>query len=300
MMTPEMAEYCRAMLLVGIRDKLDQVFDQALETEDPLSDLILSLSTCISDDEQVLRVLREYTLNHPFDAREVCDLIREDVQERYLAGEMTRAEVTHTLYRIVMNLDKFWEEPWHDLTDGEYDLELLEDGHISEEVFNRCFDAWFFEGRRLNVWEVQRQFENENIEEKHTMIDKKLMHKLLWLLPLAAAVLTALPWCAKLRFFADGEYFFEYFSGYSLVPAGYGVWSYMVTGICGAVLAVLGFLHARNEQPRLLRWMMSVSIVAVLMGITPLAFGTMTIVSFLVLACLGATAVVVSRLRQDT
>ena len=132
------------------------------------------------------------------------------------------------------------------------------------------------------------------------MIDKKLMHKLLYLLPLAAAVLTALPWCAKLRFMADGgEYFFEYFSGYSLVPAGYGVWSYMVTGICGAVLAVMGFLYARNEQPRLLRWMMSVSIVAVLMGVTPLAFGTMTIVSFLVFACLGAAAVVVYRLRQD-
>ena len=130
------------------------------------------------------------------------------------------------------------------------------------------------------------------------MNDKKLAHKLLYLLPLAAAVLTALPWCAKLRFMAEGEYFFEYFSGYSLIPVGYAVWSPMVAGICGLILAALGFAHARNGQPRL-RWMMSISIVAVLMSVTPLAFGTMTIVGFLVFLAHGAEAVLLYRLRAD-
>lgn len=299
MMTPEMAEYYRAMLLVGFRDRLDQAFEHALETEEPLSDLILSMSTCISDDEQVLHILREYTLDHPFDAWAVCDLIRADVRERYMAGEMTRAEVTYTLYRIVMSLDRFWVDPWNDLTDGEYDLELFEDGHISEEVFNRCFDAWFFEGRHLNAWEVQRQFENENIEEKHTMNDKKLINKLLYLLPLAATVLTALPWCAKLRFFEDGVYYFKYFSGFSLVPATCGVWSPLVTGVCAAVMALMGMFHAKSERPDLLRWMMTVNIVAALMSITPFAFGTMTILGFLVCVALGAEAVLLYRLRQQ-
>ena len=50
-MTPETAEYYRAMLLVGIRDKFDAAFDDALETEDPLTDLVLSLCTCISDND---------------------------------------------------------------------------------------------------------------------------------------------------------------------------------------------------------------------------------------------------------
>ena len=129
------------------------------------------------------------------------------------------------------------------------------------------------------------------------MNNKKLMHKLLYLLPAAAAVLTALPWCAKLRLFADGEYFFEYFSGYSLVLTDYGVWCNMVTGIYSVVLAILGFVHARNEKPQLLSWIMDVSIVAVMMGVTPLAFGSVTIVGSLVFACLVATAVVVYRLH---
>ena len=35
-MTVEMVAYYRTMLLVGIRDRFDVAFDQALETEEPL------------------------------------------------------------------------------------------------------------------------------------------------------------------------------------------------------------------------------------------------------------------------
>lgn len=156
-MTPEMAEYYRAMLLVGIRDHLDAAFDHALETEEPLSDLILSLSTCISDNNQVLSVLREYTLDHTIDEQVVWDLILEDLRNRLLAGEMTRTDVVGMLCRIVRNLDVLWEEPWLSVTDVSYDLELFEDGVICEEVFNQCFDAWMYRGERLDAWTLQRQ-----------------------------------------------------------------------------------------------------------------------------------------------
>jgi len=154
-MTPEIAEYYRAMLLVGIRDKFDAAFDRALETEEPLSDLVLSLSSCISDVNQVLSVLHEYTLDYKIDEQVVRDLILEDLLSRYIAGEMTRADVTNTLYRIVWNLNKFWDDSWWKFTDIYYDLELYEDGVINEEVFNRCFDALFFCGERLAAWILQ-------------------------------------------------------------------------------------------------------------------------------------------------
>lgn len=157
-MTPEMAEYYRAMLLAGFRDKLDMAFDQALETEEPLSHLILALSTCISDDEQVQSVLREYTLTHAPDDQVVCNLIRDDLRNRLQAGEMSREQVAETLCSIVRSLDKFWEEPWNELAHGSYDLELYQDGLVCEEVFNRCFDAWFHEGRHLNAWELRREY----------------------------------------------------------------------------------------------------------------------------------------------
>lgn len=156
-MKSEMIAYYRAMLLVGIRDKFDAAFEHALETQEPLSDFVLSLSTCISDDNRVLSILREYTLNHPADEQAVCDLVLEDVCSRYLAGQMTRGDVAELLYRIVMNLDKFMDDPWHQLTYPHYDLELWQDGFVTEEVFNQCFDAWFFRRERLNAWQLQAE-----------------------------------------------------------------------------------------------------------------------------------------------
>ena len=151
-MTPEMVEYYCAMLTVGIRDKLDAAFDDALETEEPLSDVVLSLSTCISDDTQVFHVLHHYTLTHTIDEQAVCDLVKEDVIGRYLAGEFSREDAVETLYCIAWNMDKYWDDPWYELTSMSYALELWQDGHISEETFNRCFDAWFFHGVRLDPW----------------------------------------------------------------------------------------------------------------------------------------------------
>lgn len=156
-MIPETVAYYHAMLLVGIRDKLDEAFDHALETEEPLPDLALSLSTCISDDDAVLSVLQEYIWDHTIDDQVVYHLIRGDFRQRRLAEQLTRAEVTEYLYRIVMGLDKFLKEPWYELTTPEYVLELWQDGMIAEEVFNQCFDAWLFRGEELNPWRLQAE-----------------------------------------------------------------------------------------------------------------------------------------------
>lgn len=161
-MTPEYVEYYRAMLLAGIDDPFYRAFDRALEEEDPLSDLVLSLCTCVSDETAVLHILREYTLDHKPDDQAVCDLIVEDLRTRYLSGEMDRKTLGDTLYRIALKLDKLWEDPWCFLTSLAYDLELWEDGIISEDVFDQCFDSWLFQGKQLNPWDLQRKHINRN------------------------------------------------------------------------------------------------------------------------------------------
>ena len=160
-MIPETVAYYHAMLLVGIRDKLDEAFDHALEKEDPLSDLMLSLSTCISDDEAVLSVLQEYILDHTIDDQVVYHMIRGDFRQRRLSGQMTRAEVTEYLYGIVRSLDKFFADPWYDLTIPNYVFELWRDGFLAEEVFDQYFDAWLLRGENLNPWKLQEQLNNQ-------------------------------------------------------------------------------------------------------------------------------------------
>jgi len=158
MMTAEMAMYYSAMLQVGLGDNFYRAFDKALEEEEPLSSLTLSLCDCISDVNAVLHILMEYTLDHAVDEQVVCDLILEDVRVRYDSGEMSRVDVVTTLYDIARLLDKWWEDdPWDYLMIMSYDLELYEDGIISEEVFIKSFDAWWNGGERVDVWELHRK-----------------------------------------------------------------------------------------------------------------------------------------------
>lgn len=166
-MTPERAEYHRIMLMVGLRDKFDQEFDWALENEDPLSDIILSLTSCASDIEETIAVLHSFALDNDFDEEEVYALVLDDIRSRYLHGELSRAEVAQTLYSIATYLDKCWDEPWDDFLYLSYDLEEYEDGLISETEFIQRFDAWFLRGEPVRIFATKERFSHYTISWKH-------------------------------------------------------------------------------------------------------------------------------------
>ena len=178
MMTAEMAMYYSVMLQVGFGDNFYRAFDKALEEEEPLSALTLSLCDCISDVNAVLHVLREYTLDHAVDEQAVRDLVLEDLRGRLLAGEMTHADLVGTLYRIVQNLNKFWDEPWIDCWDISCDLELYEDGFINEDVFVESIDSWLHDGKRVNVWELQRKWNEQHNPKTKIGFWKRLWNKI--------------------------------------------------------------------------------------------------------------------------
>lgn len=159
-MTPESAAYHRLMLMVGLRDRFDAEVDHALETDDPITSPLLDLACCLSDTEKVISVLYEYTLAHQIDERKVCDLILNDLRSRYLGHQMTRAEITNTMYSILYYSGKRYLDPWEELAFASNVLELLEDHLISEEVFNECFDAFLLRGERLNAWTLQSKLES--------------------------------------------------------------------------------------------------------------------------------------------
>ena len=166
-MTPEMAAYYRAMLMVGLGDGFYEAFDKALEEEDPLSDLTRSLCSCISNEAEVIHILTEYTLDHILDEAAVRDLIVADIRKRYNSEEMTRIEVVRTLYAIVLALDKYWQELWDWCTIMNYALEVYEEGLASEEAFHECFDAWWSCGSCIDIWELQRQKNQQKLRKQH-------------------------------------------------------------------------------------------------------------------------------------
>lgn len=297
-MTPETAMYHRAMLLVGIHDRFDRDFDEALEQEEPLSDLILALCTCVSDRAQVISVLHNYTLAHPADETQVCRMIREDVLSRYQSGELTRVEVVSTLYDIVMQMDKFWQDPWQSLTELSWETELWDDGILSNDVFNQCFDAWFLRGERLDALKLQDEIGKRTTNGGVNMKKRKFWSILLILLPLIAAVLNALPNAVKLNFATPERTLPTYFSGYSMVPVGYACWGAMIAGVGGIVLTVMGIIAAVTNNGKLRGRMQGIAMAAALMGLTMLPMGNMTLVGAIVTALLAAEALLISYLKN--
>lgn len=145
-MTPESAEYHRLMLMVGLRDRFDQEFDHALEQENPLSDLILNLTSCASDLDKASSILHSYAVDNNFNEQEVYDLVIADIRNRYFSGQLSRMETAEIIHTLTAYLDKDCCEPWWLLFDIAYALEDYQNGSISESAFISLFDMWFFRG----------------------------------------------------------------------------------------------------------------------------------------------------------
>lgn len=160
-MTAEKAMYYSAMLQVGLGDSFYQAFDKMLDEEDPLSELTLSLSDCISDVNAVLHILREYVLDHSVNEQVVCDLILRDIRCRYELGKMSRVDVVTILYDIARLLDKGWEGPWLYFYMMSEVVDLYEEGFVSEAVFNKDFDIWWNAEER-DVSKISNQWHEQN------------------------------------------------------------------------------------------------------------------------------------------
>lgn len=91
---------CRELLHLGVSGPLTRRLDAALEREDPLSDLTLSLSFCTSDAER-LHALNEFLRAVPADRMDVPGAFRILLAElRVLRadGEKTPDELAYMMY----------------------------------------------------------------------------------------------------------------------------------------------------------------------------------------------------------
>ena len=96
------------------------------------------------------------------------------------------------------------------------------------------------------------------------------------ILSAGAAILNATPRVVMMRFAGDGYTLYDYVSGFSLMPVGYGIWGAMIGGICSVLLTVLGIINCVKPSIRLRKEMFGISAVALLMMLSLLFFGSMT------------------------
>lgn len=93
---------CRELLRLGVSGPLTRRLDAALEREDPLSDLVLSLSFCTSDGER-LHALNEFLWAVPADRIDVplaYRLLLDELRVLRADGEKTPDELAYMMYVI--------------------------------------------------------------------------------------------------------------------------------------------------------------------------------------------------------
>ena len=165
-MTPERAAYHRLMLLAGLQEDFEKELDFALDTEDPITAPILDLAFCMSDLNQTISVLYNYTLDYSVDEQQVYDMIMTELRRQYVGKQMNAGEVCEVLSKIQHICD--FGEPWLDLYTYLYEYELLDEGMISQEVFEVGFESVFLHGERMDVWALQKEY---NQKKKKSLLD---------------------------------------------------------------------------------------------------------------------------------
>ena len=82
-MKREDAFYHKILLMTGLDDSYDEWLNYYLESEDPLSDIVLELACCGSDVNKTISTLHSYCAEQPFDVADVCDRVRMFYHKAY-------------------------------------------------------------------------------------------------------------------------------------------------------------------------------------------------------------------------
>lgn len=149
-MTYEYAVYLKLLLLCGYNEELEKYIDTALIEQDPLSDIVLELSTASSNDKKLLSILNEYLLqvkDTDIDYNEtVFDLVIAFLKTKYNEESMPMAEITSLMYKLAVYTERYWDEPWHTMYFMGDLWDEVESGFIDKQDYHCKFHGFINEG----------------------------------------------------------------------------------------------------------------------------------------------------------
>ena len=149
-MTFEYAAYFKLLLLCGYNDELQKYIDNALIEQNPLSDIVLELSTSSSDDKKMLSTLNEYLLqvkdtDIDYD-KTVFELVMSFLKIKYIGESMPMADITSLMYKLAVYAERYFDEPWHTMYLLGDLFDEAESGYIDKKDYQCKFIAFLNEG----------------------------------------------------------------------------------------------------------------------------------------------------------
>ena len=168
-MTAERACFHKLMLSVGLTESFDRELDTLLEQEDPLSDLVLALSTCGGDRNEQIHILCEYLLNTPpeqIDSDAVFSLVAGDFLALY-EKDPNNLERILGLMHSVSDLSGFAEnDPWFSMWELLWIYDEIEPGSNAEALLRESLVELLRDGTSIFPPQPQPR------QEKQTLIEK--------------------------------------------------------------------------------------------------------------------------------
>ena len=130
------AFYYLNLLKLGYVDKYDEWLNYYLETENPLSDIVLALATCGSNPEVIIKILQDYCNEQPLNESLISEMFRLFFKEAFYSNCMNREEIlSHVKTLLRQGIGYSSEGTSFDEILDEYDL--ASDGIIDnfDELF---------------------------------------------------------------------------------------------------------------------------------------------------------------------
>ena len=121
------------------------------------------------------------------------------------------------------------------------------------------------------------------------MKKQNILRVLTIFLPLAAALLSALPNVVKMNWMGG---YTTYCSAYDMVPVGYAIWGPFGGAMGAIVLTVLAVVSVFKADKGIRDAMSVISVIAALLSLSAALFGNMTVPGGIITALLAADAVV--------
>ncbi len=168
---PEDAFYYKNLLILGFSDGYDEWINFYLESENPLSDIVLELSCCDSNIDKTISLLHNYCAEQSFDEASVCDRLRLFFKDAYYSNKMAKEEIITAFYRLALNIGDpgdFDIDLWGSMFYLDYYYSLAKEGIISWKSFDSAFFAYLDNGTPLNsnhIW-------NKNVETKTSFLNR--------------------------------------------------------------------------------------------------------------------------------
>ena len=162
-MKREDAFYHKVMLMTGLDDGYDEWLNQYLESENPLSDIILELACCGSDVRKTISVLHNFCVGQTVDEAVVCDKVRTYFRDAYYTNKMSKEEISYAMYRVTQNVSDLADMDIHIWGSMYYMVDFLsdaKDGMIFWESFDRVFFSYLDHGIPYDfdkVWNRQKK-----------------------------------------------------------------------------------------------------------------------------------------------